>query len=282
MSNLLNRLVLITLLIAVFYSCKKDETTEETKGNVTVKLTDAPFPFAFVSEANIGIAKIELKNADGDYIVLFESNTSTSYNLLDFTNGATASVATTAIATGIYSHAKVTLAEASILMNGNISDSGSGDTTFNFNSEANTSYEIAIDPQLEVEEGNESNILFDVDVNKTFTFTTSSILIDDWFSVITEIVGCNFDPSIKVCDLDKTGEITGTITLNGEHLENAHVTLIDKGETIAAHTKADGTFTFIGVKAGLYDIEVAIKEQRTQRMDVTVSGTNTSVVNFAF
>ena len=282
MTNLLKKLVLLTLLISVFYSCEKDETTEGTKGNVTAKLTDAPFPFTFVSEANIGIAKIELKNTDGDYVVVFEATANTNYNLLDYTNGATASVATNSIETGTYSHAKVTLSGASILMNGSIDDGETDNTIFNFDTEATGSYEIAIEPQLEVEEGEESNVLFDVDVNETFNFTTSGILPGGWFGFITQIASCDFNPAIRVCDLDKTGEITGTVTSDGIHVENAHVSVVVNGDTIAAHTKPDGTFTFIGINAGSYDVEVSIPNQGTHRMSVTVSGTNTSVVDFTF
>lgn len=282
MTNLLKKLVLLTLLISVMYSCEKDEETEDTKGNVTVQLTDAPFPFAFVSEANISIAKIELKNADGDYVVLFESTTSTSYNLLDYTNGATASIATNSIATGTYSHAKVTLAGASVVMNGNVSDGGNENTIFDFNSETNDSYEIAIEPQLEVEEGSESNVLFDVDVNETFSFTTSSILIDGWFDFITQISGCDFNPTIRVCDLDKTGKVTGTVTLDGTNYENAQVTIVVNGDEISAHTEEDGTYTFIGINTGTYEVEVSIANQETQRVQVTVTGTDTATGNFSF
>lgn len=281
MTNLLKKLVLATLLISVMYSCEKDNASEGSKGDVNVKLTDAPFPFSFVSEANVGIAKIELKNADGEYVVLFETTANASYNLLDYTNGATASVTTNSIAAGTYTHAKVTLSGASVVMNGSTDDGSSEDTVFDFNSEANGSYEIAIEPQLEVEEGEQSNLLFDVDVNETFSFTTTGIF-DGWFDLITQIAGCSFDPAIRVCDLDKTGTITGTLTVNGENYENAHVSLVVDGDTIAAHTKADGTFTFIGIKAGTYEVEMSIPNEGVRRNNVTVTGTGTVVTDFSF
>lgn len=282
MTNLLKKLVLLTLLISVVYSCTEEDQDTKAKADVTVKLTDAPFPFAFVSEANIGIAKIELKNEDGDYVTLYETTASTSYNLLDYTNGATASVATNSIEVGTYSHAKVTLGGASVKMNGSINDGGTEDTLFDFNAEATGSYEVAIFPQLEVEEGEQSNILFDVDVNKTYAFTTSNILPGGWFGFITQITGCNFDPSIRVCDLDKTGEITGTITVDGANTENAHVSVDVHGEIISAHTKADGTYTFIGINEGNYQLEISVVNEDTQRINVTVSGTDTAVGNVNF
>lgn len=281
MTNLLKKLVLVTLLISVMYSCEKDDASQNSKGDVNVKLTDAPFPFSFVSEANVGIAKIELKNADGEYVVLFEASANTSYNLLDYTNGATASVTTNSIAAGTYTHAKVTLSGASVVMNGSINDGSSEDTVFDFNSEANGSYEIAIEPQLEVEEGEQSNILFDVDVNETFSFTTIGIF-DGWFDLITQIAGCDFNPAIRVCDLDKTGAITGTLTVDGASYENAQVSLVVDGDTIAAHTKADGTFTFIGIKAGTYEVEMSISNGIVRRNNVTVTGTGTAVTDFSF
>lgn len=279
MTNLLKKLVLLTLLISSMYSCEKEDTSQGSKGDVTVKLTDAPFPFSFVSEANVGIAKIELKNENGEYVVLYETTVNTSYNLLDYSNGATASVTTNSIAAGTYTHAKVTLSGASVVMNGSINDGSSEDTVFDFNSEMNSSYEVAIEPQLEVEEGEQSNILFDVDVNETFSFTSIGIL-EGWFDFITQIAGCNFNPAIRVCDLDKTGAIIGKVTVNGMNYENANVSVVVDGDTISTHTKADGTYTFIGIKAGDYEVETSVSNGGVRRNNVTVTGTGTAVTNF--
>jgi hypothetical protein len=284
MKNLIKKLVLLTLLVSVVISCKNEQTSE-SEGEVIVKLTDAPFPFAFVTEANIAIAKLEIKNSEGTYVTVFEASgtAAVSYNLLDYSNGATATVDTNTIEAGTYTHAKVTLAGASVNMNGSIDVDGTDNTIFNnFGADAEASYEYPIYPILEVEAGEESNILIDVDVNETFKFSTSGFPLNDWISIITDITGCTFDPAIRICDLDKSGTITGSITSNGTPIENANVTLTVNGVKIAAHSKADGSYTFIGIHEGVYELTASVDGQDAKKVSVTVTGTDTAEGDFRF
>jgi hypothetical protein len=284
MKNLLKKLVLLTLLVSVVVSCTKKED-HDNKGEVNVKLTDAPFPFGFVSEANVGIAKIELKNSEGTYVTVFDASVSgtATYNLIDYSNGATADVATNDIEAGTYTHAKVTLGEASVKMNGNINDGETGNTIFNnFGASATSSYEFPINPQLEVEDDVDSNLLIDVDVNQTFQFTTAGIPFGDWINFITQIAGCSFNPSIRVCDLDKTGAITGKVTVEGNAAENAYVYVTVDGKEITTHTKEDGTYTFIGIHDGDYQLKVSVEGQAIKKQDITITGTETVTSDFTF
>ena len=287
MKNLLKKLVLLTLLVSVFaISCKKDgEGDEEKQGDVTVQLTDAPFPFEFVAEANISIAKVELKNSEGNYITVFEASggTSVTYNLLDYSNGETANVDTNKLDIGTYTHAKITFAGATVKMNGSIYEGEGEDTIFSdLGASTEGSYEYEILPALVVEEGETSNVLIDIDVNGSFSFSSGGLPFGDWINFITQITSCSFNPEVRVCDLDHTGVITGEVTVSGEEAENANVTITKDGKILASHTKSDGSYTFIGVSSGTYQVSVTVKDEGTIKKDVTVTGTETLHSNFDF
>ncbi len=249
MKAVIKKLTISIFVLFALLSCNKnDSTIPAGQGKVTTTLTDAPFPFGFVSEANIGVAKVEVKTANGEFVTLFEG--SASYNMVNLTNGVTAEVKTTNIEAGTYVEARVTLDGASVkLANG---------MTFDLNSvAANTTTTVKIEPALIVEEGTSSEILFDFDVDNSFNFVqTGGTLFSNWISSISSIKGCNFDAFFRVCDLDRTGKISGTVTIDGDAEENAQVYITVNGKKIFTHTKADGTFAFLGIAPGNYTVYV--------------------------
>ncbi len=274
---------MLAVLTTAFISCKNEEEIPDGKGEVGVKLTDASFPFGFVSEANVGVTKVELKNADGEYVTVFEasSSASTTYNLLEYTNGATATVETSDIAPGVYSRARITFDAVSVHMNGNIDGGNGDDTVFDLSEDLSSSYEVSIDPALEVEEGEHSDVLFDIDANSAFSFNTS--IIGEFIHMITEISGCSLtlsEQSIRVCDLDQTGAISGKVTVSGDTEENLLVQVNANGHTLTTHTKSDATYTFIGIKGGDYTVKVTTSDNQVHQSSVTVTGTETGTCDF--
>ncbi len=269
MRKMIKKLIVPLFAILVLVSCEKDDTTIPAgEGKVTVTLTDAPFPFEFVTQANIGVAKVEVKTANGEFVTLFDG--STSYNMVNLTNGATAEVKTTNIKAGTYVEARVTLNDASVeLSNG---------TKFNLNSAATGTTTITIEPELVVEEGSASEVLFDLDVDNSFKFgPIGGGYFSDWISTISSITNCDFDADFRVCDLDRTGKITGKVTVGGNTEENAQVYVSVDGHKIYTHTKTDGTFTFIGIAPGTYTVYVNTEDGKTaQAGSIVVSEKGTA------
>ena len=265
MKNTLKKFIVLTLLITAIISCKDDnDGIQEGQGEVKVSLTDGPFPFNFVTEANIGIAKLELKTATGDYVTVFEG--SADYNMVGLTNGATAEVEVATIEAGTYVGARVTLDAASVHL--------SDETVFTMNTEASASaYTVTINPALVVEEGGNSEILFDLDINDSFQFgMMGGFPFTDWITSAGLIDVCQFDAQFRVCDLDQTGEITGTVTTGGVTVENASVYINVDGDTIHTHTGADGSFTFIGVENDTYTVYASTESGGSAQVgEVTVS-----------
>lgn len=255
MKKMIKKLIVPLFAILVLVSCEKDDAKIPVgEGKVTVTLTDAPFPFGFVTQANIGVAKIEVKTATGEFVTLF--NGSTLYNMVNLTNGVTTEVETTNIEAGTYVEARVTLDDASAELENGI--------TFDLKSALTGSIIIAIEPELVVEEGSASEVLFDLDIDNSFTFRHSGGgYFSDWISTISSITDCDFDASFRVCDLDRTGKISGKVTVDGNTEENAQVYVSGDGHKIYTHTKADGTFTFIGIAPGTYTVYINTEDGKT-------------------
>jgi len=275
------KMIFILMVLAGFFtSCTDNTEDSDNAGNVSVKLTDAAFPFDFVSKANVGITKIEFKNSDGEYVTVFETNSAAgnSYNLLDFTNGNTATVQNNVLPIGTYSHSRVTFGDASVNMIGNITGSGEN-SIFNFNNLSQKTYEVACFPVLDIEETGNSDVLIDIDANKSFQFQNNGFF-GNWINLITNITGCTFNPAFRVCDLNKTGKIVGTVTLKGVNSENAFVTVTVGNNEIATHTEANGTYAFIGIPEGSYTLKVELENGTVSTESVTVGGTNTANCNF--
>ena len=271
MKNGIKNLVILSAIVFAFASCNSDDTPDNKEGTVKVQLTDAVFPFDFVAEANVAVAKVELKTADGEFTTVFEAsgNGSATYNMVELTNGETAQIESTSLEEGTYTEAKVTLSDASIhLSNGD---------DYNANIDVNTETTVIIDPPLVVEVGQDSNVLFDLDLNHSFSFFgLENTPWMDWINSVTDITGCSFDPHFRVCDLDQTGEIDGTVTVNGTVFENADVSIEVDGETVSTHSEADGTFKFIGVKDGTYTVTATTEASRSVEVgDITVNGNGT-------
>ena len=268
MKNTIKIFMVLTMVIALFTSCNDDDSNiPDGQGKVKVTLTDAPFPFEFVTHAKIGVAKVELKTNGGAYVVVYEG--SASYDMLGLTNGATAEVGATNIDAGTYVQARVTLKSASVNLSNGVA--------YNLDSDAKAnSYTVSIEPALVVKEGVSSEVLFDLDVNESFRFNGSGtgMGLFEWITSVDWIKGCHFNPHFRVCDRNQTGEITGIV--KASDVENAQVYVTVGGERIYTHAKANGSFTFIGVNPGAYTVHVKTKNGKTAHsgeVTVTTGGT---------
>jgi hypothetical protein len=264
------KLFILTLFLGVFFvACNsEDNSVNDNKGTVYVKITDAPFPINFVSQANVGIAKVELKNQNNEYVTVFEGDV--SYNMVNLTNGVTENITINEVETGTYVEARVTLNDASIhLSNG---------TIYNLTSDAQGSYNVTINPPLVVEDNEDSSVLLDLDLNNSFDFSTNTI---DWITDIINITGCEFNAVFRACDLDQTGKIDGIVKKPDNTIITGALVSIDiDGNTVSTLTDSDGEFTFIGIKEGNYTIHV--ETQNEEEVDITgvhVTIDNTTSVN---
>lgn len=105
-------LVTTVFLVAAFLvSCSEEDTTGPAAGTGTVSftLTDAPFPFDMVQEANVSFDSISVRMTE-DTAGVFRtiSTDADSFNLLDLQNGVTATLGSVELETGLYTQVRST------------------------------------------------------------------------------------------------------------------------------------------------------------------------------
>jgi len=264
--TIMNTLVGLLLVATLFTACKKDDTDAK----VAVKMTDDPFPIGLVSAANIGVAKIELKNSNGDYVTVFNGNT--EVNMVNYTNGATAEVSVKTVPEGTYTEAKITLSSAEVSLNNG--------TNYNANVSASHSYSVQISPAVEVSEGDTEDLLLDLDLSDSFRFQGS--FMGGWISQITGIQ--SFNPDFRAVCLSHTGSLEGQVTdANGNTIAHAYVTVSydydgdGMDETVSTIADTNGNFRIIGLPAGQYDVSIETEnngDTEVNNVDISVNHTH--------
>ncbi len=210
---------------------------------VSLQLTDAPFPSELVKEANVTIGRIDIyTNDDNDSIPFITiSDEAQSFNLLDLTNGLTTDLAETDLPIGLYDHIRMEVIESSVeLEDGSLFDlkvpSGS--------------IRLVGDEQIEVTEGESLELLADFDVSRSFVVQGNP-------NTPAGIKGFLFKPVVKLSDLSKSGTLKGTVTQsgNGLRLEGVQVSVF-AADTLntTSFTDSEGNYTILGLEPGQYDI----------------------------
>lgn len=250
-------LLSLTLLI----SCSDDTNTSSSEtGRLSVKLTDAPFPYDLVAEANVTVFKIEARlksddeyatdNSDDDlqgerdseFIILMEEEV--DVNLLKLTNGVTAQMADLDVPVGTYDLVRVYVRGTNVVLtDGRVFD-------LKVPSGEQTGIKIFIKPGLTVTGGISSDLLLDFDVSKSFVAKGNIKKVDG-------INGFNFKPVIKASNMSTAGSLIGNVSTIIEEmsmpLEGSQVSVI-VADTIntAAFTDVDGNYMIMGLQGGTY------------------------------
>lgn len=282
------QLFTIILIAAIgLFACNNDDDKSSltgdgsSTGKLKIQLTDAPFPTDLVEEANVIINKIEIRRSgetDGNpFKVLSEEEV--KFNLLDLTNGVTASLVNLDIDTGSYDLIRLYVDEASL----KLKDS---DEIYKVKvpSGAQTGIKIFIDPSIKVVGGLTSELLLDFVVSESFVLQGN---IDS----PAGIKGFHFKPVIKAANLSTAGRLTGFVSdANNVAIEGAQVSIIAADTVYASSfTNKDGDYTILGIDAGTYNVryeregydmstieDVVIDEGNATDKDVQLTKTETT------
>ncbi|MFC4219814.1 DUF4382 domain-containing protein [Flagellimonas marina] len=256
----------VTLAFLAFIGCSEDESNgnpASTTGRMTVQLTDAPFPFDMVAEANVTIFKVDarLKDNEGEdeemdgntdessFVTLMEEEI--SVNLLDLTNGVTEELADLEVPVGTYDLVRVYVRGINVVL----TDDRSFDLTVP--SGEQTGIKVFIKPGLTVAGGLSSDLLLDFDVSRSFVPKGNLNSVDG-------INGFNFKPVIKACNLSTAGTLSGTVTtMDGEEmvvLEDAQISILDADDepVTSGVSNIDGNYTIMGLDAGTYKVYASL------------------------
>ncbi len=265
-------LSMLLIFAGLITSCSSDDDD----ASVSVKITDDPFPVQLVNEAKIGIAKVELVDSEGNTVTVFNGNA--NVNMVNYMNGATAEVGVNAVPPGTYVEARVTLSEASVTL--------SNQEQFEASVSTSHSYGVKIDPAIEVNEGEEAELLFDLDLSDTFKFQ-GNFLPGNWIQNVADITGLSsFEPDFRAVCLSKTGSIEGSVTnADGSVAAYAYCEVSydydgdGQRESVSTVADANGHFAIIGLPEGSYNVYVETGEGEAVSADVSVEVQHAATVN---
>ncbi|NQU55084.1 MAG: DUF4382 domain-containing protein [Bacteroidetes bacterium] len=259
----------LILLLGFMYGCSElfddnEVGNNQEGGSVRISLTDAPFPFEEVAEANVVIDWIKLKkigdetgDEDGDslFITLLVEDT---FNLLDLSNGVKTILGELdSVPAGEYDQIRMHVVEASIKLN----DDSNTEYNLKIPSGGSSGLKIMIKPALIVEEGEESEILLDFDASRSFKMKgnmngNNGNSNGNGNGNSKGITGFMFKPVIRAVNLALTTEIYGVVKDTfGVEIDKARLFLTVGADTIAsAKTSEDGYYKIMGVAEGNYDL----------------------------
>ena len=281
MKNYVLTMLLAFIALLTFSCSDDDEESGDKTGRFIVKLTDAPFPFELVSEANVTIFKIDARNssmeeddpgagedAASPFVVLMEEEV--EVNLLDLTNGVTETLVNQDFPVGNYDLVRIYVKGVNVVL----TDGTTYDLTVPSGSQ--TGIKVFISPGLTVEGGLTSELLLDFDVSRSFVPQGD-------LSSVNGITGFNFKPVIKASNVSTTGTLGGMVTTTVEEtvtpLEGAQISVF-AADTLntTTFTDVDGAYTIMGLAAGTYEIMVELEgyaSQETEGIQITAANKTT-------
>jgi hypothetical protein len=273
---LLDRILLLPLLgLALASAC--GDNTAPGNGELTILLTDAPFPFEQVARADVHVVRIDAKLAEADeddfddpapgddgdpprgngWVTI--ASPDRSYDLLQLRNGATANLGQTTLPTGRYrsfrlildtDRSSVSLVDGTVL-------TGSSTPGIKWPSAAQTGIKIILAEPIEVTE-NGTVMVLDFDLARSFVLRGNRI----------EQNGLLFTPVVRATATDITGSIAGTVVTGASPVpvpvEGAVVEVFLPGVAEAVQTTstdATGHFAFPFVLPGTYDVRASGAEE---------------------
>lgn len=265
-------------------SCSEDLNDDPSSGRLTVQLTDAPFPYDLISEANVTIFKIDArhkgngmedeennKEEGNPFVVLMEEEI--DVNLINLTNGNTEMLADIDVPVGSYDLVRVYVKGVNVVLNDG--------STFDLKvpSGEQTGIKVFIKPSLVVSGEISSDLLLDFDVSRSFIPKGNR-------KSLAGINGFNFKPVIKASNISFAGTLAGLVstTQNEEKigLEGATVSVF-AADTLNTSTFTDetGNYMILGLMEGPYDVMVELEGYETQTAEeVTIMAGNKIIQDF--
>jgi hypothetical protein len=228
-------------------------------GLLTVRLTDAPFPFSNVASVDVFVVRVDARTAEPtDAEASDESNhegwttvatPNALVNLLDLRNGTTTNLGATTLATGTYNGFRLIIdpSQSSITL------TDGTHPAIQFPSAARSGIKINLDEPIELTEDG-SVMTLDFDIGRSFVMRGNSAAN-----------GFNFKPVIRAIAQDITGSLTGSVRANtttGAGVSGATVEVLTAGSLIndadpthivsSTSTDTNGDFRFNFLLPGTY------------------------------
>jgi uncharacterized surface anchored protein len=258
----MNRTLRLFALIALgsigVAGCGSDSMGTGT-GLLTVRITDAPFPFSDVARVDVFVVRVDARTSEPtDAEATDESSTNgwttvatpnISINLLDLGAGKTTNLGATTLATGTYNGFRLIIDPS----RSSITLKDGTQPAIQFPSAGHSGIKINLDTPIQLTE-NGSVMTLDFDVGRSFVMRGNNARN-----------GFNFKPVIRAVAEDITGSVTGSVHANsatGAAVSGATVEVLTAGSLLAdadpthivrsTSTDANGNFRIAFLLPGTY------------------------------
>jgi hypothetical protein len=257
--HVFRRFIAVPVALVATLACADSSGT--SMGQLTVRLTDAPFPFSEVASVDVFVTRIDAKKSepsDDDDASNTEGWTTiatpnASYDLLDLANGVTTNLGQAMLPTGSYRGFRLVLdtdKSTITLKDGTTPD-------IHWPSAGQSGIKVKLDKPIELDE--EGTVMtLDFDVGRSFVLRGNTI-----------DKGLNFRPVIRAVAQDITGSVIGSVRANsttGPAVVGATVEVLTQGSLIndadpahivrTAATNANGDFRIAFLLPGRYVLRV--------------------------
>jgi hypothetical protein len=247
------------LVIGTFALAACTDSSGTGTGLLTVRLTDAPFPFSEVARVDVYVIRVDAKTAEttdaeaedegerGGWTTIATPNT--LINLLDLGSGQTVNLGATTLPTGTYRSFRLVLDtdQSSITLK-----DGSEPPIY-FPSAGSSGIKVKLDQPIQLTEDG-SVMTLDFDIGRSFVLRGNHAAN-----------GFNFKPVIRAVAQDITGTVTGSVrasSATGAGVAGATVEVLTAGslltDTDPTHivastaTDANGNFRIAFLLPGTY------------------------------
>ncbi len=200
MNNLKISLFILSILLMNLTSCELiNDEEKDSKGEVSIEITDAPIDDAKISGAFVTITEIK---ADGKSIEGFNK---TTLDLMAYQNGATKLLSNTNLDIGSYNNITLVLDEQTDA-NGNAPGCYVFDVTTNTKHQlTNVSNQIVLNHNYNIEKDNKTNLVIDFDLRKCIKRAENSSNSNQYDFVSTT----EMQNGIRVVNKNSVGIIKG-------------------------------------------------------------------------
>jgi hypothetical protein len=227
--------LLAALAITTFAAGACTDSSGTGTGLLTVRLTDAPFPFSEVASVDVYVVRVDAKtesttddeaadenNHDGWTTI---ATPNTLINLLDLGSGRTMNLGATTLPTGNYRSFRLVLDTDQ----STITLKDGSEPPIHFPSAGQSGIKVKLDEPIQLTEDG-SVMTLDFDIGRSFVMRGNS-----------PANGFNFKPVIHAVAQDVTGSVTGSVRANsatGAAVPDATVEVLTAGSLV---TDADPT-----------------------------------------
>lgn len=250
------------LPVALLATIACADSSGTSMGLLTVRLTDAPFPFSEVARVDVFVTRVDARSSEpGEDNVAAENNEgwvtiatpNVSYNLLDLAGGVTTNLGADMLPTGTYRGFRLVLDTRQSTIT--LKDGTTPD--IHWPSAGQSGIKIKLDKPIElVEDGTVMTLDFDVGAS----FVMRGNTVDQGF---------NFKPVVRAVAQDITGSVIGSVrvgSISGAAVSGATVEVLTQGSLITdadpthvvstTATDANGDFRIAFLLPGSYVLRV--------------------------